>query len=252
MSFRGHRMFMEKLQKHATTWCDVDLALVLDLTSTMQNLIAVLQQNFRSFRTLLEEFLKKRYGDRRKLGRLRVRIVGFRDYNYTGVDPEDPLSIPMLQTPFYDLDNEPEWAELQSFVDQLRCGGGGDMPRSALEALYYAINSEWSEFVPGRRGYQMIVLFTDVAANRLDDVRNTMNPDYPKDMPRSLDELHAEYEWRMRDQSRRLLLFAPDEQYPWNEMEYDWHATKVVTVQNDRKLNEVSIEDIMQPISWMI
>lgn len=108
----------------------MDLALVLDLTCTVRNLIAVLQQNFLSFRALLEERLKKKYRGNRKLGRLRIRIVGLRDYNYAGMDPENPLCIPMLQTPFYDLDNEHERAELQSFVDQLRCGGGGDMPRS--------------------------------------------------------------------------------------------------------------------------
>lgn len=235
---------------------DVDVALVLDLTGAMKVLIEEIRRNLPNFRALLEEWLKQRaVRYRRQLGRLRVRIVGFRDYNYAGMDPEDPLSIPMLQTPFYDLDDERERAELQSFVDQLRTGGGGDMPESSLEALHYAINSDWATSEPGsrRRNRHVIMLFTDAAAHRLGDERNAGNPDYPMDpdMPCSLSELYMEYSERMSELSKRLLLFAPKDRYPWTELSM-WDNTALIPVEADFNLHEVSIEDIMHVIGCTI
>lgn len=49
----------------------------------------------------------------------------------------------MLQSEFFDLNDDADRADLQTFVDQLEATGGEDDPESALEAIHFAVNSDW-------------------------------------------------------------------------------------------------------------
>ena len=57
---------------------------------------------------------------------------------------------------------------------------------NALEGLALAINSEWTHDEDRLRHF--IVMFTDAPTHKLEEA-NTSNPNYPADMPASIDEL---------------------------------------------------------------
>lgn len=233
---------------------NVDVTVVIDVTGSMENMIEAIKRDVTNFRTLVFEKLSQNLQKKRQdraLNKMRVRVVAYRDYNYDWEAAQQPKHGPMLQSCFYDLDDETEREALQNFVNQLEATGGEDAPESALEALHYAINSDW-DFSEGVAHRQVIMLFTDAPGLPLEDERNATNPHYPTDanMPKSLIELQAEYNDKhvINPSAQRLLIFAPVDCYPWNEIS-EWNAATVSNVIPDSGLSEVAIGTIIAALT---
>lgn len=236
------------------TKLNVDVTVAIDVTGSMQELIDALKRDVTNLRTLvydkLNENLSRKRPDRR-LNKMRVRVVAFRDYNYDWEAAQQPKHGPMLMSDFFDLDDEDDRAALQRFVDQLEATGGVDEPESALEALHYAIRSDWDR-EEGVVHRHVIMLFTDASGHRLEDPRNAENPHYPTDadMPKSLLELQAEYgdEALISQRGQRLIVFAPRNSYPWNEVE-GWNCTVVCDVVPNSGLAGVNSEPMIAALT---
>ena len=86
----------------------------------MENMIKAVKRDVINLRTLVLERLNQ--GQQiirlnRTLNKMRVRVIAYRDYNYDWEAPHQPEYGPMLQSRFYDLDDETECEALQNFVD---------------------------------------------------------------------------------------------------------------------------------------
>ena len=211
---------------------DVDVVFVIDRTIDMRVLM--------DFKRYVLEF-----GDalncccnnyNLSLGDLRYRFIEFWDF-YS--DRQDLTYPPIEASVFFDLPFERE--ELAAFLDRLKTSGKGDGPDSALEALHLAFNSDWKQTKQGVKNRQVIILLTDAPSHRLDDpMRNNSkyNMRSPLGMPESLEELEDEYMSSEVFPSQegmvlghRLILFAPEDEYPWNDMS-SWEAAVCITPDN--------------------
>lgn len=236
------------------TKLNVDVTVGIDVTGSMSEMIAAIKRDVTNLRTLvydkLNENLARKRPDR-TLNKMRVRVVAYRDYNYDWEAAQQPKHGPMLMSDFYDLDDEDDRAALQRFVDQLEATGGVDEPESALEALHYAIRSDWDR-EEGVVHRHVIMLFTDAPGIPLEDPRNAENPHYPTDadMPKSLLELQAEYgdDALISQRGQRLIIFAPRNCYPWNEIE-SWNCTVVCDVVPGNGLEGIEMEPIISALT---
>lgn len=132
---------------------------------------------------------------------VRIRTIVFRDYKSDGADS-------MVQSRFFELP-----AEIEEFAEHFRsvsAFGGCDEDANGLEALYYAMKSE---FVSGPQDRQIIVLFADTDAIPLRERKRY--PGYPQEMADSdgLAKLwygKADRPVKLSERNKRLIMFAPD------------------------------------------
>ena len=188
---------------------NMDLVLVIDVTESMVPFLTQVKEKAKKLHQIFQKALKE---DHHPVNVIRVRVIAYRDYY------EDEVG-QMEKSEFFTLPQEAD--EFKAFVDKLVAAGGGDLPESGLEALHYAFNSPWAEVEEGKKGRQIITLFTDAGAHALDDERRydpEKNKCYPTEMPESLAELQSEYNSAQvfpKDPTtneltgRRLILFAP-------------------------------------------
>lgn len=105
---------------------------------------------------------------------VRAKIIVFRDYRFDG---ENAMCI----SPFFKLPEETD--EFERCLDGISAEGGGDSnAENGLEALYYAMKSD---FNVGPKDRQCIVLFTDADA---------YEPRICADAPNYPQEMMSEYE----------------------------------------------------------
>lgn len=211
---------------------NMDMVLCFDLTGSMTPYLNTVKAHAQR----LVELLHERMEDAGKsIDRLRVRVIGFRDYKYDGKES-------MVESPFYELPQDAD--AFQAFLDGLNATGGGDAPENALEALALAMGSDWN--TEGESKRSIILLFTDAPALELQHPERTKNPAYPEDMPKDIAELSAC--WCATNQTRctmpdsrcgRLLLFAPGVE-AWNSLA-TWPRTWHVATKLDSGLSEVDI-----------
>lgn len=125
----------------------------------------------------------------------------FRDYAFD--------EVPMEESEFFKMPEDID--VLKAFLDRQEIAGGGDFPENGLEALYYAMRSDFD--ISAKRNYQTIVLITDADAHPLKEQIDL--PNYPKDM---VDEATLKDMWtNSRDYPelklafiKRLEFFAPN------------------------------------------
>ena len=193
---------------------NVDIVMVIDATGSMSPLLEMVKSGALKFHSDLSEEMGKKS---KFIDKLRVRIIAFRDYVY---DKEDA----MIATDFYDLPEQS--VEFREAFDYIEAKGGGDIPEDGLEALAFAIKSDWAKEGDMRR--HIIVLWTDAPAHELGYGKD--QPNYPREkMAKDFDELT---EWwgfgkdsgLMEYKAKRLLIYAPDD-YPWNIIENAWENT---------------------------
>lgn len=233
---------------------DVDIVLVIDCTGSMAPLLDKVKETALSFHDQVRDALGKKS---RRVRRMRVKVIAYRDYYCDWADPEHP---PMCISDFFELPDESE--AFAEFVNSLEASGGEDEPESALEALHHAFNSEWLVDPAIWKRRQVIVLFTDAPAHRLDDPRRYIsaehNGEYPEEgMPTTLEELEAEYcspdvfpaeANGMSVYGHCLLLFAPDDVYPWNKIQ-TWVTTNCESMDPENGLENIDMEVVIDLIS---
>ena len=186
---------------------NVDFVLCIDGTLSMSPLITAIQTNFYLFLSELYEWLAEKRV--RPINTLRIKVIVFRDYRDDGADA-------MVESVFFNLPEDD--ADFEQFLMSITANGGGDLPENGLEALHYAMSSD---FTAGRIDRQVIMLFTDADAIRL-GLRGDC-AGYPSDMVDEEGLIRAwgekNYDWDADDvctpeqKNRRMFLFAPPHTY---------------------------------------
>ena len=179
----------------------VDLVFCIDATGSMEDMtggekkiINMVKENALNFYTDLMRAMSKK---NKQLHQLRIRVVAFRDYLADGPQA-------MLVTDFFNLPQQSD--AFAKCVHSISAMGGGDIPEDGLEALAYAMRSNWTTEGTDRR--QVIVVWTDAGAHPLQFGKNS--PYYPEGMPRNMSELSDWWDDYMEFNAKRLVLFAPE------------------------------------------
>ena len=169
---------------------------------------------------------------------LRVKVIAFRDYIADGEEA-------MLSSDFFTL---PEQAEmLRDCVEGIHAKGGGDIPEDGLEALAYAIRSDWTR--EGVKKRHIIVVWSDAPTHELG--HGKIAPWYPEGMAQDFDELTLWWEDEqlggcMDENAKRLLIFAPDAP-EWNRISSEWG--QVIHVQTvSEGLEDVEYSQVLDSV----
>lgn len=189
---------------------NVDMVFCIDCTGSMDNIIDIVKKNALNFYQDVTAVMESKH---KHISQLRVRVVAYRDYIADGKDA-------MRVTDFFKLPEEA--AEFERCVRSLKADGGGDDPEDGLEALAYAIKSNWD--TEGMKKRQVIVVWTDAACHPLGF--GASSPYYPNGMARDITELSqwwggAQQTGFVDNNAKRLLLFAPNEPF-WNVISQNW------------------------------
>lgn len=178
---------------------NIDVVFCIDGTGSMGPYIENVKSNARRF---YQEFVSEMTKAGSEIDSMRVKVIVFRDYKDDGDDT-------MIESPFFELpaDN----AEYDRYLADLEAfGGGKSAEENGLEALYYAMKSD---FTTGSKDRQVIVLFSDADALALKERASEAN--YPIDM---VDEDGLVEMWscvvqdagyKLREKNKRLVFFAP-------------------------------------------
>lgn len=212
---------------------NVDIVFVIDSTGSMGHTVDMVKNNALSFHEQLMASMERK---QKKVDRLRVRIISFKDYL---ADAE-----PMLVTDFFNLPEES--ANMRSVMNSIRAEGGGDEPEDALEALAYAIKSKWD--TSGMKSRHIIALYTDSCAHNLGYGKSS--PKYPSGMAQNMSELTDWWDNPafIKQSAKRLLLFAPDTE-EWNYISEYWANVIHYPSQAGEGLSEMDFNEILSVIA---
>jgi hypothetical protein len=216
---------------------NVDIVFCIDATGSMGPLLDMVKENALTFyRDLMNEMSQKG----KNIDRIRARIVAFRDYMADGKNA-------MLTTDFYDLREESD--RFDAVIRSLHPEGGGDEPEDALEALAYAIKSKWTKGGDKRR--HLIVVWSDASTHPIGYSAAAMN--YPRKMVKTFDELtnmwdgDAKSGGLMDSNAKRLLIFAPEEEY-WTDIAETWDNVIHFPSEAGSGLDRLSYQEILAQI----
>lgn len=178
---------------------NADIVFCIDGTASMANCIYNLKEKLLEFPKKIKCYWECHDGYSISL---RVKLIIFRDYG----NDANAMEI----TDFYKLPEEEE--TFMELLNNIEFVGGGDSAENGLEALYYAMKSDFYTNIKGR---QIIVLFTDSDALPLLERKDCMN--YPKDM---VNETELLLIWecagenskniKLNNRLKRLIMFAPE------------------------------------------
>lgn len=214
----------------------VDIVFCMDGTASMRPCIESVKRN--ALR-LHREFIRALTEIGSAVTMLRVKTIVFRDYK-----SEDAEAI--LPGRFYELpDEEQGFAE---HMREIKVHGGCGEDANGLEALYYAMRSDFST---GANDRQIIVLFADTDAIPLG--RRRRFDSYPKDMVDAGGLLET---WmclqtrstRLRERNKRLIMFAPPGTV-YERMGQTYNSSVFVPVQIHKGLDDVAFENIVKIIA---
>jgi hypothetical protein len=179
---------------------NIDVVFCIDGTGSMSPCIESVKSNALRFH---KEFIKAMTDAGAEMDSMRVKIVVFRDYKDDG---EDAMQI----SPFYELPSDD--SDFAKYIASITATGGGDEPENGLEALYLAMNSD---FTTKPKDRQVIVLFTDADALPLGERKGESH--YPADMVdlATFKEIWActdssqDSKRKLQEKLKRLVMFAP-------------------------------------------
>jgi hypothetical protein len=214
----------------------VDIVFCIDVTGSMSPVIDTVKKGALSFH---QRFLDAMTAKEKSVGRLRLRVVAYRDF---AADRGNPIEL----SDFWSIPEQ--GAEFERFVKRLRADGGGDEPESGLEALALAINSDWEREADRRR--HVVVLFTDASAHPLGVGKGERK--YPRNLPADFGELSALWGSSAMDRgAKRLLLFAPDVE-PWKTIAATWSNTLHSASTAGTGLRDVEMDEIIGVIAGSV
>ena len=159
---------------------------------------------------------------------MRIRVIGFRDVGDT---------TPFEKSEFYNIPDRKD--DFKNFVSHLLPVGGGDDPEHGYDALAMAINSDWRK---EKDVHQIIILWTDNASHPLSGMNG---------VPASVEELKSQWNEKMNNKGKRLVLFAPLD-VSWTELEKTWNNTTRHDESTGGALSDVDYEDILKTLSERI
>lgn len=216
----------------------------------MDNILNIVKTRALSFYSDVQTTMKNKG---KIIDRLRVRVVAFRDY--LAFDEEEKKKVhknePMLTSGFFNLPEESH--KLEVSVKSLQPIGGGDDPEDGLEALAYAIRSDWT--TTGSKDRHIIVLWTDQKPHRIGFGKASHK--YPNGMAKDMGELTEwwgdKYEpgFMPEQPAKRLILFAPNDG-DWATISDTWDNVLHLPSKAGDHLQDVDYQTILSCIAQTI
>lgn len=209
---------------------NVDIVMCIDATGSMNGILDTVKSNALNFyKDLIDRMQKKG----KQVNDLRIKVIAFRDYLADGEDA-------MLATDFFQMPQEQE--DFQELVNTITAAGGGDDPEDGLEALAYAIKTDWTREGDKRR--HVIVVWTDAPTHALGFGKASRY--YPRKMAETFDQLTGWWD-QMDSRAKRLLIYAPEEEY-WTTVSDSWDNTMHFPSVAGNGLKELEYEEILSEI----
>lgn len=205
---------------------NADFVFVLDATATM----GVFIDRFRrEFLPKVTELIREKAGK----ADVRYKIIVFRDYGSEG-------AAAMKESKFFAIPEE--MRELEHAMLFVEAGGGGDSPENGLEAIYYAMKSDFAS------GTQTIFFFTDADAVKMGARKGCEG--YPEDMT---DEKGLKEIWLGKKPSyitqsgKKLILVAP-ENTAYSRLAKELDNTVFVPAAKSGNLNDIEFFDLLKKL----
>ena len=209
---------------------NVDICLCIDKTGSMGPVIGTVKNNaLNLYRDVLDSLEKKG----KHVGQFRIRVIWFGDYIAD--------KTPILMSDFLTMPDD--LSRYEEFVKNVQPDGGGDIPEDGLEAVTYAIRSDWVR--QGWKKRHIIAVFTDAPSHELGYGRKS--PAYPRSgMPEDFGKLsemwgNGEFPGEMDNKAKRLLLFAPDTSF-WHTIKNCWNNSVLAPVEEAHGLQDVTYQ----------
>ena len=234
---------------------NIDICFVIDATGSMSPIIDEVKSRVLS---LHQEIINGMQSAHKPINKLRVKVVDYADFATEGDDA-------IHQTAFFDLPEETDKLEAAVRGISLETapgsgmGKGGDAPENGLEALFIAMNSDWTPLSSTQKGRHVIVVLTDAPPLNLQERDGCIGyeaSEYPGDV-KELEALWAEEEssqgskmLKISKAYKRLVLFTPDgviDGRSWGEVE-QWENTTHTAVSAADGLKGVNLDDIIAEI----
>lgn len=217
----------------------VDIVFCIDGTGSM----GPIMDNVKAGATTFKDDLLNAIKEGAEVESVRVRLITFRDY---GVDEH-----PMEQTDWFELGVDDDF--FKNSLDSIKPMGGGDLPENGLEALWYAMKSD---FVTGPNDRQVIVLITDADALPMDARKSS--PKYPSDVG-TLEDLASMWmglsqddpNVKLQQYNKRLIMYAPAKT-AYEELVPLLEGCMYVPVNPGKGLADVSFADVVKIIAASI
>lgn len=214
----------------------VDVVFCIDGTGSMYPCIDSVKNNARRF---YSDFAKAMTTNGSEIDMMRIKVIVFRDYKSDGQSS-------MVQSPFFELPNDE--SDFSDFLSGVTACGGCAEDANGLEALYFAMNSD---FVTGTKDRQVIVLFADTSAIPLGKRKGYAG--YP---PRMVDDkglletwlCTQKYSSKLREKNKRLVMFAPKGSN-YEKMQQNYNRSVFIPVEMHRGLDDISFDDIIKIIA---
>lgn len=243
---------------------DVDIVMCIDATGSMGPFLGMVKEQAKN---LYSDIQKKMQEKDKYIDNLRVKVIAFRDYIAD-------LDNAMLTSMFMCLPKQED--EFYRLIDSIKENGGGDAPEDGLEALGYAIKSEWSA-QQGNKRRQIIVVWTDDGTHELgfggdprnipsdirringhskEEVESWILENYPSKMAKSFAELtqwwgYGQIPGFMDNDSKRLLIYAPLKDY-WTTIAETWDNALLFESEAGKGLEEYTYNEILDAIASSI
>ena len=224
----------------------VDIVFCIDVTGSMAPTIQKVKDLTLSLYDELISTMDNEY--QRRVDQMRVKVFAFRDYYCDG-------SSSMSESDFFILPDEK--TKFHDFVSKLEACGGGDEPENSLEALALAMKTDWVKVSDPNteKARNVIVLFTDASAHPLEKAAESKNCYYPDNMLANYNELYEAWqgqgktEYSMNKDAKRLIIFAPEDSYPWNDIAEEFDNTAVVSIKEADGGSDLDRSTIIATIS---
>lgn len=212
----------------------IDLVLCIDGTSSMAPLLEIVKKQALE---LPEEIIRCRRSTGDDIPVFRVRVIVFRSYLTDG-------EFAVQMTDFYDYFREKD--ELTELINSITAFGGDEGFEDGLEALAYAMLSDWNQNYKGRH---IIALWTDKSAHTIGYGKSSQY--YDPSLPKDFDELT---DWwgddelpkaKMKYYVKRLALFAPKVK-PWTLLASCWDNAILFPSFAGQGMNEFDYQEIVR------
>lgn len=228
----------------------VDIVFCIDVTRSMAPIINTVKNlTLDLYDDLVDNM---RTANNRIVQQLRVKVIAFRDYYCDGpyaMEESDFFTLPKQKTEFRD------------FIASLEAKGGGDDPENALEAIALAMKSDWKRAsnYNTERARNVVIVFTDASAHPLEKSADGVSEFYPADMVKNYSELHEAWcgqdtcmnasQYTMDPMAERLIIFAPEDAYPWNDIINDFARVAAVSIAEAKGGSDLGRDAIIAAIS---
>ena len=222
----------------------VDIVFCIDGTGSMSPCIDKVKKNAKKFYMDFVDKMTNEYGS--SVEELNIKVITFRDY---GVDADKSME----QSRWFDLTAGDD-VDYEKYVNDIIADGGGDEPENGLEALFYAMTSDWN--ARGAKDRQVIVLFTD--ADALPIKAREGSAGYPANMVDAAGLLNtwmcvrpdfmSQADFKLKEICKRLVMFAPAGS-EYAKMQASFNRSQFIPVQMDAGLVEMDFSEIIKIIA---